>query len=607
MEASKHPNNNALSFKSTLDLYVKEFSLDMKNGVKFHIPIRSDGMVNATEMCKVWKKQWSEYIRSRRAKNIITALEDEQKSKPESLRIEIVSANVGGNHSGTWIHSKVALDLAHWLSPDFGIQMYKFLSELENTEKIENIKQIIKPKELELNGMIVLAREDGMINATQMCKAGGKKFNDWCRLDSTNELISELESEFKVEKSETGIPVSQIIDVRKGNSEKFSQGSWIHQDLAVPLAQWLSPKFGIQMYKLVSELEKPKQIICDENEIVEYSLELESGSTFLIPLRKKDGYVNVTKLCSAAGKRLDNWKRTEAAKELLSRMKVIPHYRGITILDSFKGNSKNKEQGTFAHPDLAPIIAQWCCPDFAIQVGRMIRELLLTGKVELGNEKSSAELDKIYEEKYQSLLTTKDAELQLIMKDYDQLIFRNSIEPKNPMDPRPFYNKDVLYFFEFIAKATELANQSLLDKPNIHFFEFGRTSNLKQRIDDYGISYKFVNAFLYSNGSELGHGEKYCKQVVFHAGLKLNIKVNGKEKNECFYVESFKELENIYEAMEKHSSASSKVEERNVDVNIELEKYQIDSEIEKHKTELITGLFRDGLITFEQYMKMMKI
>ena len=111
--------------------------------------------------------------------------------------------------------------------------------------------------EITLNGISVLAREDGFINATAICKAGKKKFNDWYRLDSTKELINVVENKIKnqyLEKSDTGNHVSQIIDVKKGNSSKFSQGSWIHPDLAVQLAQWISPTFAIQVSGWIREL-----------------------------------------------------------------------------------------------------------------------------------------------------------------------------------------------------------------------------------------------------------------------------------------------------------------------------------------------------------------
>ena len=91
----------------------------------------------------------------------------------------------------------------------------------------------LKPKQqtLKLNDVVVISRsEDNYINATQLCQAGGKQFNDWFRLNTTKLLLIEAVSE-------TGIPVSQLIDIKKGNSNEFQQGSWIHPDLAIQLAQ----------------------------------------------------------------------------------------------------------------------------------------------------------------------------------------------------------------------------------------------------------------------------------------------------------------------------------------------------------------------------------
>ncbi len=45
-------------------------------------------------------------------------------------------------------------------------------------------------------------KPDGYLNATDMCKANNKKYNDWYRLDSTKEYLNELSSD-------TGYPVSQ--------------------------------------------------------------------------------------------------------------------------------------------------------------------------------------------------------------------------------------------------------------------------------------------------------------------------------------------------------------------------------------------------------------
>jgi hypothetical protein len=107
---------------------------------------------------------------------------------------------------------------------------------------------------LTLNNIAIESRaEDNFINATQLCKAGGKKFKDWDRLDSTKELIKELEKSIGVDAN------CKLIDKKVGGSHS---GSWVHPDLAVPLAQWISPAFTIQVSKWIREWRS----FSDENE-----------------------------------------------------------------------------------------------------------------------------------------------------------------------------------------------------------------------------------------------------------------------------------------------------------------------------------------------------
>jgi hypothetical protein len=136
------------------------------------------------------------------------------------------------------------------------------LIELNNTQ--------VKQQSLKLNDVVVISRsEDNYINATQLCQAGGKQFNDWFRLNITKSLLIEAVSE-------TGIPVSQLIDIKKGNSNEFQQGTWIHPDLAIQLAQWISPQFALQVSKWIRTLftgdiqlleDKNKEIKMKDNKI----------------------------------------------------------------------------------------------------------------------------------------------------------------------------------------------------------------------------------------------------------------------------------------------------------------------------------------------------
>lgn len=97
------------------------------------------------------------------------------------------------------------------------------------------------------NNQAIRQREDGYLSATDMCKACGKRLNDWYRLDSTTQYLWAFASD-------TGIPVSQIVEVYKGNSSKFEQGTWVRRRVAIRLAQWLSPEFAVQVDKWVEEL-----------------------------------------------------------------------------------------------------------------------------------------------------------------------------------------------------------------------------------------------------------------------------------------------------------------------------------------------------------------
>ena len=85
-------------------------------------------------------------------------------------------------------------------------------------------------------------RGDGfgtMVNATEMCKPFNKQPSDWLRQKSSKELIDALISV-------RGIPRTQLVVVIQGNfSDGRSQGTWIHEDLAIHLAQWCNPLFGV--------------------------------------------------------------------------------------------------------------------------------------------------------------------------------------------------------------------------------------------------------------------------------------------------------------------------------------------------------------------------
>ena len=95
------------------------------------------------------------------------------------------------------------------------------------------------------NRIVQQRATDGYINATAMCKAADKRFQDYSRLRTTKEFLSVLESV-------TGIPVTGLVQQLQGGTPEL-QGTWVHPRVAINLAQWLSPTFAVQVTEWVFE------------------------------------------------------------------------------------------------------------------------------------------------------------------------------------------------------------------------------------------------------------------------------------------------------------------------------------------------------------------
>lgn len=85
-----------------------------------------------------------------------------------------------------------------------------------------------------------------MVNATEMAKPFGKRCNDFLSTKQTNELINSLSAK-------TGISATGLVTVNQGGN---NQGTWMHEDLALVFAQWLSPDFYLWCNDRIKELLK---------------------------------------------------------------------------------------------------------------------------------------------------------------------------------------------------------------------------------------------------------------------------------------------------------------------------------------------------------------
>jgi len=100
-------------------------SMKDPQGRVLRIEIRaSDGMADATLMCKTAGREWSKYTKTKDSQAFLDALG----STLPSGRVGLVSVSTGGNgERHTWVHQQIAIDLARWISPLFGVWTSKLI------------------------------------------------------------------------------------------------------------------------------------------------------------------------------------------------------------------------------------------------------------------------------------------------------------------------------------------------------------------------------------------------------------------------------------------------------------------------------------------------
>lgn len=84
----------------------------------------SDGYVNATQLCQVAKRRWHNYASSEATGNFLRALAARTGIRRYELIEEVPDRN---GAKSIWVHPKVALHLAQWLSADFAVQVTEWV------------------------------------------------------------------------------------------------------------------------------------------------------------------------------------------------------------------------------------------------------------------------------------------------------------------------------------------------------------------------------------------------------------------------------------------------------------------------------------------------
>lgn len=99
---------------------LKVFEYD---GSAISFNLERDIMINATQMAKPFGKETSQFLINQQTKDFIKVLEGRLGNPSLEIRR-------GGTSPGTWMHQKLALKFAAWLSPEFELWCFDRIEEL---------------------------------------------------------------------------------------------------------------------------------------------------------------------------------------------------------------------------------------------------------------------------------------------------------------------------------------------------------------------------------------------------------------------------------------------------------------------------------------------
>ena len=197
-------------------------------------------------------------------------------------------------------------------------------------------------------------------------------------------------------------------------------------------------------------------------EIVKKEIQsLKLKDSYQLEYRDTDGFINITNLCKAGGKKYNHWNSIDKTKRFLE---VLSSTAGITVVELLKQEQGgNGERHTWAHPQVAINIAQWISPEFDVLVSKWVYEIMLTGKVDIRYNKTTEELDTMNKE-------------NKLLKNRIKLLESKVLQKQ----PREVYeeNKNVVYVVTTDVKEA-----------NGHY-KIGKTQDLQKRLSTLNTSDK---------------------------------------------------------------------------------------------------------------------
>ena len=229
------------------------------------------------------------------------------------------------------LFSEMSLSKLKLIAKDRGLLEYNNLqkNELIAALKQKDIEDEQKEDRIILGGIEIICRpEDGYINATQLCKAGGKEYSNWFKNVKTDEYLNELEGSLLIRRD---LLIQVVIE---GINE--NRCTWVHPRVSIHIAQWVSPKFAVivtgWIHKLLStgkvSLERPVKSFSTISEMdieaegLEDKVKIEEYTTESIIYVSYIGK-GMVKIGFSDGKLLQRNKKHTSSESLYSQWRLI--------------------------------------------------------------------------------------------------------------------------------------------------------------------------------------------------------------------------------------------------------------------------------------------
>lgn len=222
-----------------------------------------DGFVNATKLCLLGGKKWKLYSRRISSQIFVSELA-KSSGQPVGNLTEYDNTLLNASRA-TWVHPQIAIHVAEWLNPDMGSKVSGLLQgQTTSSPAVTSTNRMTdQPIASATAKVTVSIREnDGYINATKLCQSAGKLWGHYYSLSSTRDFLAAAEKSIAIgihplnqlRRSVSNVTDHLIDSITTGpNSER---GTWVHPQVAIHLAQWLSPEFAVAVTELVLRYSK---------------------------------------------------------------------------------------------------------------------------------------------------------------------------------------------------------------------------------------------------------------------------------------------------------------------------------------------------------------